>query len=108
MTATYAPACAARGCVLPAWRGRLCALCASDAHAAWLIKTAGRTCRFLWTVRRAIPWPVRLILGVAMAVKCLPLDMGVDEFLALVAVVLLNVMRPGLMRACWKAAEMRA
>src|SRR5260370_36694010 len=69
------------------------------------IAGAGRTCRFLWTVRAAIPWPVKILLVVAMAVKCLPLDFGVDETLTAIAVVILHWMRPGLMRACWRAAR---
>src|SRR5258707_248530 len=75
--------------------------------ARW-IAVAGRTCRFLWTVRAAIPWPVKILLVVAMAVKCLPLVFGVDESLTAIAVVILHWMRPGLMRACWRAAQIRA
>ena len=70
--------------------------------------TAGRTLRYLWTVRAAIPWPVKVILGVAMLVKCLPFDCGTDELLTLIAAVILNKTRPGLLKACWRAAQIRA
>jgi hypothetical protein len=73
-----------------------------------LVPVAGRTCRYLWTVRAAIPLPVRLLLGLAMAVKCLPLDFGADETLTILAVLLLNKLRPGLVKACWRAAALRA
>jgi hypothetical protein len=73
-----------------------------------LIPVAGRTCRYLWTARAAIPLPVRLLLGLAMAVKCVPLDFGADEALTVLAVVLLNRMRPGLVKTCWRAAALRA
>jgi hypothetical protein len=43
-----------------------------------------------------------------MAVKCLPVDFGVDEALTVIAVLLLNRLRPGLMKACWCAAKIRA
>ena len=70
--------------------------------------TAGRTCRFLWTVRAAIPWPIRALLGLAMVIKCMPLDMGTDELLTVIAVLMLRRLRPGLIRACWRAAQIRA
>jgi hypothetical protein len=75
---------------------------------ARFVVTAGRTCRLLWTVRAAIPWPVRVILGAAMIVKCAPVDFGIDEVLTAVAVLVLNRARPGLMKACWRAAQVRA
>jgi hypothetical protein len=78
------------------------------ARAARFVVTAGRACRYLWTVRAAIPWPVKVILAVAMVVKCCPLDMGLDETLTAVAVLVLNRTRPGLVRACWRAAQIRA
>ena len=37
-----------------------------------------------------------------------PLDMGADELLTAVAVLILNRLRPGLVRACWRAAQVRA
>ena len=77
-------------------------------RAVRFVITAGRTCRYLWTVRAAIPWPVRVLLGAAMIIKCLPLDMGADELLTAVAVLILNRLRPGLVRACWRAAQVRA
>jgi hypothetical protein len=77
------------------------------AIARWMA-AAGRTARFLWTVRSAIPWPVRVILAVAMVIKCAPLDFGIDEVLTAVAVLVLNRTRPGLMKACWRAAQVRA
>jgi hypothetical protein len=43
-----------------------------------------------------------------MAIKCLPVDFGVDEALTVVAVLLLCRLRPGLMKACWRAAKIRA
>jgi hypothetical protein len=70
--------------------------------------TAGRACRYLWTVRAAIPWPVKVILAVAMALKMMPLDFMADETLTAVAVLVLNRMRPGLVRCCWRAAQIRA
>lgn len=69
---------------------------------------AGRTARYLWTVRAAIPWPVRVILGVAMALKCLPVDFLADETLTVVAAVILQRTRPGLLKACVRAAQVRA
>jgi hypothetical protein len=69
---------------------------------------AGRTARYLWTVRAAIPWPVRVLLGVAMVIKCLPFDGGVDEALTVAAAVILNRLRPGLLKACFRAAQIRA
>lgn len=69
---------------------------------------AGRTCRYLWTVRAAIPVPVRVILAVAMVIKCLPVDFGADEALTVVAALLLQRLRPGLLKACWRAAQVRA
>ena len=73
-----------------------------------LIPVAGRTCRYLWTARAAIPWPVKVLLGLAMAIKCLPLDFGTDELLTVLAVLLLNRLRPGLVKVCWQAAKVRA
>ena len=75
---------------------------------ARFVMTAGRTCRYLWAVRAAIPWPVKVMLAVAMAIKCLPLDFGVDETLTALAVLILNKVRPGLMKACYRAAQLRA
>lgn len=75
--------------------------------AGW-VAVAGRTARYLWTVRAAIPWPVRVILAVAMAIKCLPFDFGVDETLTVVAAVILQRTRPGLLKACVRAAQVRA
>jgi len=69
---------------------------------------AGRTARYLWTVRAAIPWPVRVLLGAAMVIKCLPLDFGADEALTVVAAVILQRTRPGLLKACVRAAQVRA
>lgn len=69
---------------------------------------AARTCRYLWTCRAAIPWPVKALLAMAMVIKCLPLDFGVDEALTAIAVLLLQRFRPGLIRACWQAASLRA
>lgn len=77
------------------------------AGAEWA-RVAARTARFLWTVRAAIPWPVRVILGLAMIIKCLPLDFGADETLTVIAAVILHKTRPGLMRACVRAAQVRA
>lgn len=76
------------------------------AHAT--ITTAGRTCRYLWAVRAAIPWPVRVMLALAMIIKCLPVDFGIDETITALAVIILRRMRPGLMRACVRAAQIRA
>jgi len=69
---------------------------------------AGRTARYLWAVRAAIPWPVKVILAVAMALKCMPLDFLADETLTLIAAVILNRTRPGLLKACFRAAQIRA
>ena len=69
---------------------------------------AARTARYLWTVRAAIPWPVRVILAVAMALKCLPVDFLADETLTVVAAVILQRTRPGLLKACVRAAQVRA
>ena len=78
-------------------------------HAAvqWM-KTAARCVRFLWTVRAAIPWPVKALLALAMLVKCVPFDCGTDELITLIAVVLLSRLRPGLVGACWRAAQIQA
>lgn len=73
----------------------------------WCLQAA-RTCRYLWTVRAAIPWPVKILLGLAMVLKCVPLDMGSDELVTVIAVLVLIRMRPGLVQACWRAAEIRA
>ena len=70
------------------------------------IKIAGWTARYLWEVRAAIPWYIKAILAVAMAVKCLPFDGGVDEALTALAVWLLNKKRPGLVRYCLAASKM--
>ena len=72
------------------------------------VAVAGRTCRFLWTVRAAIPWPVRCILAVAMVIKCLPFDGGIDETLTVIAALILQRTRPGLLKACVRAAQIRA
>ena len=77
-------------------------------HTLQRIKVAGRTCRYLWTVRAAIPWYVKIILGLAMGIKCLPTDFLIDETLTLIAVWILSKVRPGLVRACVRAAELRA
>jgi hypothetical protein len=75
--------------------------------ARWAV-TAGHTARYLWAVRAAIPWPVKVILAVAMALKCLPLDFLADETLTVIAAVILNRTRPGLLKACLRAAQIRA
>ena len=75
-------------------------------RAVKMVPVAGRACRYLWTVRRAVPLPVKVLLGVAMVIKCCPLDFGTDEALTAVAVLLLTRMRPGLVRACWRAAQL--
>jgi hypothetical protein len=59
-------------------------------------------------VRAAMPWPVRVILAVAMVIKCCPVDFGVDETLTVIAAVILHRTRPGLLRACIRAAQIRA
>lgn len=83
-----------------------------DLDMIWLLvqmaPTAGRSLRYLWLVRRAIPWPVKVMLSLAMVIKCCPVDFGTDEALTAAAVWLLNRMRPGLVRACWRAAQLEA
>jgi hypothetical protein len=69
--------------------------------------TVAHTFRFLWCVRAAMPWPVRVILAAAMVIKCMPLDFGADETLTLIAAVILHFTRPGLMKACIRAAQLR-
>lgn len=71
-----------------------------------MIPVAGRSCRYLWTVRAAVPLPVKLLLGLAMLIKLCPLDFGTDEALTAAAVLLLAKMRPGLVGACWRAAQL--
>jgi hypothetical protein len=73
-----------------------------------LIPVAGRMFRYLWTVRRAVPLPVKALLALAALVKCCPVDFGADEALTAVAVLLLGRMRPGLVKACWRAAQLEA
>ena len=36
-----------------------------------------------------LPWPVRWLFTAALAIKCLPIDFGIDEVLLLVGVALL-------------------
>jgi hypothetical protein len=73
-----------------------------------MMQTAAHTARYLWMCRAAIPWPVKIILGVAMLLKCLPVDFGSDETLTVIAILLLRVLRPGLATVCYRAAQMRA
>ena len=77
-------------------------------HPVRTVKTAGRTCRYLWAVRAAVPWPVKVILAVAMVLKCMPADFLMDETLTAIAVLILQKTRPGLMKACYRAAQIRA
>lgn len=73
-----------------------------------MIPVAGRSLRYLWLARRAVPLPVKVMLALAMTIKCCPVDFGTDEALTALAVVVLRKMRPGLVKACWRAAQMEA
>ena len=68
-----------------------------------------RTCvhaaKLLPTVRRAVPWYCWPILGLAAAVKCLPLDFGTDEALFAIAFALIAWRRPGLLKALYREAQ---
>ena len=70
--------------------------------------TTGRTCvhaaKMLPTVRHALPWYVWPVLGLAAAVKCLPLDFGLDETLFAIAFALVLWQRPGLLEALYHEA----
>ena len=77
-------------------------------RAAYWVRVAGRTCRYLWTARAAIPWPVKVLLAAAMVLKCMPLDFLADETLTVIAAVILQRTRPGLLKACVRAAQIRA
>ena len=71
--------------------------------------STGRTCvhaaKMLPTVRKALPWWVWPILGLATAVKMLPLDFGADETLFAVAFLLILWQRPGLLEALYREAS---
>jgi hypothetical protein len=71
-----------------------------------MIPVAGRSFRYLWLLRAAVPLPVKVLLVLAMIIKFCPVDFGTDEALTAVAVLLLGRMRPGLVKACWRAAQL--
>ena len=75
------------------------------AHPVTTARTCVRAVKLLPTVRRAVPAYVWPVLGLAAAVKCLPLDMGADETLFAVAALLILWRRPGLLEALYREAQ---
>jgi len=67
--------------------------------------TCVHAAKYLPTVRRALPWYVWPLLAIALAVKALPVDFGVDEALLAVAFALIAWRRPGLLRALYREAR---
>jgi hypothetical protein len=71
--------------------------------------TTARTCvhaaKLLPTVWRALPVWVLPLVGLAAAVKCLPVDFGADETLFAAAFVLILWARPGLLEALYREAQ---
>lgn len=94
---------AARGAQLIRWAA------AHPAQARRRAVTFARTCvraaKYLPTVRRAVPWYVWPVLGLASAVKCMPLDFGADETLFAIAFALIAWRRPGLLKALYREAQ---
>ena len=73
---------------------------------AWrFTRTCTRAAKLLPTVRQAVPWYVWPILGLAAAVKCLPVDFGADETLFAIAFALIAWKRPGLLKALYREAQ---
>ena len=61
--------------------------------------------KYLPTVRRALPWYIWPLIAVAVAVKALPVDFGVDEMLFTLAFAVIAWRRPGLLRALYREAQ---
>ncbi len=69
------------------------------------IMTLMHAAKLLPTVKQAIPRYVWPILILAMLVKVLPVDFGIDEALLIIAVALIAWRRPGLLKALYREAE---
>lgn len=65
-----------------------------------------RTAKYLGTCRKAVPWYLKALAVAALAMKCMPLDFGLDETLFAVIGLLLYRRQRMLLRACWHAAQM--
>lgn len=69
-------------------------------------RTLIRTAKYLGTCRKAVPWYLKAVVVLALVIKCLPVDFGIDEtLLAAVGAVLWWRHRPLLM-ACYRAAQL--
>ena len=75
------------------------------AHPLVTARTCVHAAKMLPTVRKALPWYTWPILGLAAIVKCFPLDMGTDEALFCVALLLVLWRRPGLLEALYREAS---
>lgn len=79
------------------------------AQIRYTAKVATAAAKLLFSVRAALPWWLRWLAIVTVAVKVvtapLPVDGGVDEFLMLVTLLLLWWRRRVLVRACWHEAK---
>ena len=73
---------------------------------AWrFMRTCTRAAKYLPAVRRAVPWYVWPILGLAALIKCMPFDGGTDEALFALAFALIAWRRPGLLKALYREAQ---
>ncbi len=78
----------------------------SHAAQAWqFTRTCTHAAKLLPTVRHAVPWFVWPVLVLAAIVKCIPLDMGTDEALFVLAALLIAWRRPGLLKALFREAQ---
>lgn len=78
---------------------------ASVRRAVRFTRTCVRAAKLLTTVHQAVPRYVWPVLGLAALVKCLPLDMGMDEALFAIAFALIAWRRPGLLKALYREAQ---
>jgi hypothetical protein len=76
-------------------------------HTAKVVTTTGK---YLFAVRAALPWYVRCLVMLTVAVKVvtapLPVDGGVDELLMALTGAILWFRHRMLVRACWRAAQL--
>jgi len=70
-----------------------------------LISTAMKAAKYLPTVRKAVPAYVWPLLGLALLIKLVPIDFGIDEALLAICFALIAWRRPGLLKALWREAQ---
>jgi hypothetical protein len=70
------------------------------------LKTLAAAAKILWTVRKALPRPVRIMIYAGIAIEATPLpDLGVGELILATMLTVLLIRHRPLLRVCRHAAR---